>query len=128
MAANQLHESDRLAALESRLRHLEEVIEQREPREAAVEPWHYLVRRQHQWRKQLYVKGRNMTARQLVGSMMANKLAAGQAAADYRLPIDAVQEAIAYAQHNKELLETEAEIERLMVKREKVAHVPQVVS
>ena len=73
MAENNNNTPDRLDTIESRLRRLEERIDRREMREVAVEPWQYLVRRQHPWRKQLYVKGRNMTARQLVGSMKANQ-------------------------------------------------------
>ena len=128
MAENNTHTSDRLDTIESRLRRLEEMIDRREMREAAVEPWQYLVRRQHPWRKQLYVKGRNMTARQLVGSMKANQLDEAAAAADFRLPVEAVREALAYVERNRELLETEAQIERLMVQRGGIARGPQPVS
>ncbi len=128
MAENNTPTPDRLDTIESRLRRLEERIDRREMREAAVEPWQYLVRRQHPWRKQLYVKGRNMTARQLVGSMKANQLDEAAAAADYHLPVEAVREALAYVESNRELLETEAEIERLMLKRGGVARGPQPVS
>jgi uncharacterized protein (DUF433 family) len=119
---------DRLDTIESRLRRLEEIIDRTEMREATVEPWQHLVRRRHPWRKQLYVKGRNMTARQLVGSMKANRLDEAAAAADYRLPVEAVREAVAYVEGNRELLETEAEIERLMLKRGGVAGGAQPVS
>jgi hypothetical protein len=128
MAENNTNSPDRLDSIESRLRHLEEMFDRREMREAAVEPWQYLVRRQHPWRKQLYVKGRNMTARQLVGSMKANQLDEAAVAADNRVPVEAVREALVYVERNRELLETEAEIERLMLKREGVARGPQPVS
>jgi hypothetical protein len=128
MPENNTHTPDRLDTIESRLRRLEERIDRRERRETAVEPWQHLVRRDHPWRKQLYVKGRNMTARQLVGSMKANQLDETAAAADFRLPVGAVREAVAYVDTNGELLETEAEIERLMLKREGVARGPQPVS
>ena len=128
MAENNTHTPDRLDTIESRLRRLEERLDRKEMREAAVEPWQYLVRRQHPWRKQLYVKGRNMTARQLVGSMKANHLDLEAAAADYHLPVEAVREALAYVERNRELLETETEIERLMLKRGGVARGPQPVS
>jgi uncharacterized protein (DUF433 family) len=128
MAENNTHTPDRLDTIESRLRRLEERIDRREMREVAVEPWQYLVRRQHPWRKQLYVKGRNMTARQLVGSMKANQLDEQAAAADNHVPVEAVREALAYVESNRELLETEAEIERLMLKRGGVARGPQPVS
>jgi uncharacterized protein (DUF433 family) len=90
--------------------------------------WQYLVHRRHVWRQQLYVKGRNMTARQLVGAMKANGLNEEQLASDFRLTIAAVREAISYVEANKELLETEAEIERLMLKRGGVSGGPQPVS
>src|SRR5437588_1226717 len=128
MAENNTHTSERLDTIESRLRRLEEMIDRREMREAAIEPWLYLVLRQHPWRKQLYVKGRNMTARQLVGSMKANQFDEEAAAADNRVPVQAVREALAYVQNNRELLETEAEIERLMLKRGGAARGPQPVS
>jgi hypothetical protein len=128
VAENNTHISDRLDTIESRLRRLEKRIDQREMREGAVEPWQYLVRRQHAWRKQLYVKGRNMTARQLVGSMKANQFDEKAAAADCQLPVEAVREALTYVESNRELLETEAEIERLMLKRGGIARGPQPVS
>ncbi len=119
---------DRLDSIEKRLRRLEERIDGKEIRETAVEPWQYLVRRRHPWRNQLYVKGRNMTARQLVGSMKANHLDEAATAADFRLPVEAVREAVAYVEGNRELLETEAEIERLMLRRGGFARGPQPVS
>jgi hypothetical protein len=100
----------------------------REMREAPVEPWQHLVSRQHPWRKQLYVKGRNMTARQLVGAIKANGFDETKASDNFKLPVEAVREALAYVAQNRELLETEAEIERLMLKRGGVARGPQPVS
>lgn len=96
--------------------------------EMAVEPWKHLVRRPHPWRKQLYLKGRNMTARQLVGGIRANNLNEDTASANYRMPVEAIHEAITYVEQNKGLLEAEAEIERLMLKREGISRGPQPVS
>lgn len=100
----------------------------RELREMPIEPWKHLVRRPHPWRKQLYIQGRNLTARQLVGGIKANNLNEKKAAANYQLPVEAIREALAYVDKNEELLATEAEIERLMLKREGVARGPQPVS
>jgi uncharacterized protein (DUF433 family) len=119
---------DRLDTIEDRLRRLEERIDRRALHEAVVQPWQYLVRRPHPWRQQLYLKGRNLTARQLVGAMQANRLDEEAAAADYRLSVEAVREALAYVERNRELLETETEIERLMLKRGGIARGPQAVS
>jgi hypothetical protein len=66
-----------------------------------------------------------MTAWQLIGSMRANKLDEARTAADFHLPVDVIREALAYVEANKELLETEAEIERLMLKRGGVSRGPQ---
>jgi uncharacterized protein (DUF433 family) len=96
-------------------------------RETPVEPWQFLVRRHHPWRKQLYLKGRNLTARQLVGSVKANQFDELTAAQNHHLPVEAVREAIAYVEQHRELLAVEAEIERLMRKREGSAGVPQPV-
>jgi uncharacterized protein (DUF433 family) len=128
MAENNSAMLERLDTLEERLRRLEERIDRGERREIAVQPWQYLVRRPHPWRQQLYVKGRNLTARQLVGAMKANQLDEKATAADYRLPVEAVREAVAYVEENRDLLETEAEIERLMLKRGGIARGPQAVS
>jgi uncharacterized protein (DUF433 family) len=104
-----------------------QLVESRKPREAPVPCWQHLVRRHHPWRQQLYIRGRNMTARQLVGSMKANQLDEEKTAADFHLPVEAVREAVAYVEANQELLETEAEIERLMLKRGGVSRGPQPV-
>lgn len=73
---------------------------------------HYLVERPHAWRRQLGIKGRNMTAAQLVASMNANRLDAVQAAADFDLPLEAIHEAVRYCQEQAELLALEANEER----------------
>ena len=57
-----------------------------------------------------------------------NQLNEEKAAANYELPLEAIREALDYVEANKELLETEAEIERLMLKRGGVALGPQTVS
>jgi uncharacterized protein (DUF433 family) len=99
-----------------------------ELRESPVAPWHYLVRHSHPWRKQLYIKGHNMTARQLVGSMKTNDLDEKTAVKNFNLPVAALREALSYVEQNRELLETEAEIERLMLKRGGAIRGPQPVS
>jgi uncharacterized protein (DUF433 family) len=74
------------------------------PLETPVEPWKHLVIRRHPWRKQLYVKGRNMTVRQLVGGVKANKLTEEQAAKSYELPVEAIREALTYFEANPEVI------------------------
>jgi uncharacterized protein (DUF433 family) len=80
----------------------------------AVEPvifghYQYLIPRPEKGRKQLYLKGRNMTVGQLVYKMRANRLSAEQAAEDMDLPVEQVMEALTYYQTHRELIESEME-------------------
>lgn len=83
----------------------------------AVEPvrfrhYQYLIPRPEKWRKQLYLKGRNMTVGQLVYKMRANQMTAEQAARDMDLPLEQVLEAMAYYQTHRQLIESEVEEEK----------------
>lgn len=117
---------ERLARMEAAFRHLPGA--PATPREQSIAPWKHLVRRPHPWRTQLFLRGKNLTARQLVGGMRANNLDEDQASANYKVPVEAIREALAYVDANKRLLEEEAEIERLMLKREGVSRGPRPVS
>jgi uncharacterized protein (DUF433 family) len=117
---------DRLDSIEARLSRLEQKV--KDLAETPVEPWQHLVQRRHAWRRQLYVKGRNMTARQLVGAIKANQLDEADAAANHRISPLAIREALAYVEQNRDLIEAEAEIERLMLKRPGTSCAPQPVS
>lgn len=59
--------------------------------------------------------------------MKANRFDENAAASDHRLPVEAVREALVYVEANPELLATEAEIERLMLKRGEAVHGSQPV-
>lgn len=89
-----------------------ERLEEAQTDERYVSPWRYLVERPHPWRRQLCVKGRNMTAAQLIGAMNANGLSAAAAAEDFDLPIEVVNEAARYCVVEAELLALEADEER----------------
>jgi uncharacterized protein (DUF433 family) len=97
------------------------------PRETPVEPWKHLVARRHPWRKQLFLKGRNMTVRQLVGTVKANKFSEVQAAKDLGLPVEAIREALAYFDANPEVIELDAAYERYLRKIRGVGRGPQPV-
>jgi uncharacterized protein (DUF433 family) len=97
------------------------------PRETPVKPWNHLVARRHPWRKQLFLKGRNMTVRQLVGTVKANKLSEEQAANDLGLPVEAIREAFAYFDANPEVIELDAAYERYLRKLRGVGRGPQPV-
>lgn len=74
--------------------------------------YRYLEKRLHKWRKQLYIKGRNMSVWHLLCSMWANNMTPEEVAADYDLPVEAIYEALDYYEKNRELLEAEAEEEK----------------
>jgi uncharacterized protein (DUF433 family) len=85
--------------------------------ETPVESWKHLVRRNHPWRKQLYIKGRNMTVRQLLSTVTPSGFTDEEAANDLDLPVEAIREALAYAQENSALLDYETAYELLRLEQ-----------
>jgi uncharacterized protein (DUF433 family) len=81
----------------------------------AARRWLHLEFREHPWRVQLYVKGRNLTVGQLVSAVKANCLTAEEAAEDFDLSVDAIHEAVQYANENAALIEFEAARERALL-------------
>jgi hypothetical protein len=74
--------------------------------------WQYLEPRLDSWRKQLYMKGRKLTAFTVWSDLIVNEMSPEEIADSKDLPIAAVKEAIAYCETNRELLELEAKAER----------------
>ncbi len=68
----------------------------------------WLVAPPHPWRKQLSIKGRRLTAGQLVEVMEAEDLTVETAAREFALPIEAVIEAVDYVARNRPLVLAEA--------------------
>ncbi|HKI33176.1 MAG TPA: hypothetical protein VKA46_15095 [Gemmataceae bacterium] len=91
-------------------------------------PWRYLMTRSHPWRRQLYIKGRNMTVGQLASTVFANKLTPEQASEDLDLPVEAIREALAYYEQNKGLIQMEAAEERRYLAEQGCALEPQHLS
>ena len=101
----------RLARIESVLRHLPGLLDPGSVTnglpvelETPAEPWKHLVIRKHPWRKQLYIKGRNMTVRHLVGWVRAHGFPEEVAAENHHLPVEAIREALAYFDANPEVI------------------------
>jgi uncharacterized protein (DUF433 family) len=84
---------------------------------AATGKWVYLVERPHPWRRQLSIKGRNLTVGQLMGTLRANNLSMEQAAEAFDLPLEAIREAAIYSEQNCGLIELEAAEERSRLAR-----------
>ena len=59
--------------------------------------------------RQLGIKGRNMTVWNLVADVVVSGLSPGEVAKDYRLPGEAVQEALDYYYANQEWIDAEVE-------------------
>lgn len=74
--------------------------------------WQYLEKRPLSWRQQLYFKGRRLTAFGVWMDMIVNSETPEEAAENWDLPLEAVQEAIEYCETHQELLKREAEQER----------------
>jgi uncharacterized protein (DUF433 family) len=70
--------------------------------EPTTTTWKYLEPRPKSFYRQLFVKGTRMRARVLYGEYMSDEEpeTPEQIAANYNLPLEAVQEAIAYCQSN----------------------------
>jgi uncharacterized protein (DUF433 family) len=94
-----------------RIQHLEEEIKNGKD----LPRWAYLVARPHRWRRQLSIKGRNMTVGQLVSTIHANRYTPEQASDELELPLAAIDEALAYQAENRGLIEMEACEERRRV-------------
>ena len=88
----------------------------------------YLVARPETGRKQLYLKGRNMTVGQLIYKMRANDLDADDAAEDMDLPLQQVKEAQVYYQTHRELIESEAWEEKQYLSNQGVSFEPEDLS
>jgi len=80
-----------------------------------LQKWTYLVDQAHPWKRQLFVKGRKQPAAAIWSGMLVNKLSREQAADNWELPVEAIDEIIAYCESNRALLEMEAaeELRRL---------------
>lgn len=67
----------------------------------------HLEARPDSWRKQLYLKERNMTVWQVVGRLQAHGYSVQEAAEHFDLPLAAVVEAVDYYQRHKDLVDAE---------------------
>ncbi len=97
-----------LAKVVDRIQHLEEAIGNGKE----VPCWQYLIARPHRWRRQLCIKGRNLTVGQLMSTLRSNRYTPEQASEELELPLAAIHEALAYYAEHRALIEMEASEER----------------
>lgn len=100
-----------LAEALGRIQHLEEEMSSGKE----LSRWQYLIARPHRWRRQLSIKGRNMTVGQLVSTVRANRYTPEKASAELEMPLAAIHEALAYYAEHRDLIEMEASEERRRV-------------
>ncbi|MCA9802666.1 MAG: hypothetical protein KC777_11915, partial [Cyanobacteria bacterium HKST-UBA02] len=77
-----------------------------------LQTWRFLIRQAHPWKEQLFVKGRKLPAASVWSGMMVNELSPQEAAENWDLPIEAIDEIVAYCEQNRGLLEMEAAEEK----------------
>ena len=94
-----------------RIQHLEEEVKSGKE----LPRWQYLIARPHRWRRQLSIKGRNMTVGLFVSTVRANRYTPEQASEELELPLAAINEALEYYAENRELIEMEASEERRLI-------------
>lgn len=75
--------------------------------------WTWLVERDHPWRRQLWIKGRRMTAGDLARTVEIEGWPVERAADEYDLPVEAVEEAQRYLAANRDLVVAEEQENRL---------------
>src|SRR5947207_170177 len=102
---------NQLADALGRIQHLEQEMDS--AKESSR--WQYLIARPHRWRRQLSIKGRNMTVGQLLSTVRANRYTPEQASEELELPLAAITEALEYYAEHRGLIEMEASEERRRV-------------
>ena len=80
------------------------------------ETYQHLEARPGSFYRELFVRGVNLRASRLVAWMEAEGLSPNQAAVDRDLPIEAVNEAIEYVQHNREFIAAELDREHRLLR------------
>jgi uncharacterized protein (DUF433 family) len=81
--------------------------------------WQYLARKPGSNYQQLFIKGRNIAARTLYGLTFASEdwpgRTAEELATDYQLPLQAVQEALAYCEAKPAEIQADWEMEEALM-------------
>ena len=86
--------------------------------------YRFLVSLPHSWRKQLSIKGRRITAGQLVFSMEANGWTVDEVARQFDVDPLAAAEAADYVARNRQLVEAEAAEDRRSAESAATHHAP----
>ncbi len=91
----------------------------------AKEQWKYLAPRPQSWKRQLFVKGKRLTAANVWSDMLANSWSIEETAYNWDLTTDAVNEIIVYCELEQELIGMEADAEKRILLAHGVALTPE---
>lgn len=78
----------------------------------------YLEPRPENWRKQLWIKGRNMTVWHLIGAMRTERYTPEKTAKNFDLPLEAILEAMHYYILHKDIVEADTDEEKRILVEE----------
>ena len=85
--------------------------------ESLADEWQWLVPRPHRWRRQLWLKGRSMTAGDFARTVEIEGWDPNTAAVEFDLPVEAVIEAQRYLAANRALVDAEERENRIAADR-----------
>jgi hypothetical protein len=91
--------------------------------------WTWLAPRPNSRRKQFYLIGRKLPASVVWNDMLANDQTVEEAAQNWDLPLEAIEECIRYCESNLDLIDRESEAERqhLLSRRVQLEPIPNVI-
>ena len=118
--AYKLSKGDRLDLIAALVQSLQNQVE--------IDDWQYLAKRNHAWRKQLYVKGQKLLASTIWQDMTANEMSVEDAADNWNLPLDAIDEVVRYCESHQDLLKLEVDEERYHLVEKGVSFDPKVAA
>ncbi|MBI4700562.1 MAG: hypothetical protein HY744_05265 [Deltaproteobacteria bacterium] len=86
--------------------------------------WRYLVEREHPRPRQMSIKGKRLLAATVWRDLLANRQTVAEAAEEWGIPVEAVEEAVRWSEANRALLEMEAREEARRLSSAEVALAP----
>jgi len=96
--------------------------------EATAASWKYLIPRPHSWKRQLHIKGRRMTAANVWYDLLANEQTLQEAAQNWDLPVEAIEEIVRYCESDRELIAMEADEEKQLLIEKGVGITPEIAT
>ena len=90
--------------------------------------WQYLAPRPESRKKQFFVKGHRLTVTNVWFDMLANERAPQEAAENWNLPLEAIEEIIRYCEANEDLIELEADRDNRLLDEHGLKPTPEIIA